>query len=179
MPLKKVKWPYVLLFFSVFIVSFLGIKQWWYQHFVEIPFNESLAALPGVEEAVIENKDHTKEIIVTAEQVKDLAVFYHDLEKIVRSYYGDDFRLVLKDNPNEITRDAYADIHFALHESIVQGNFVFLKNHVRDTLAGHGLDSYKLTVSEDNVYIQIHQGSSFLYRIISRNLPVKGDETLS
>ncbi|HHX77233.1 MAG TPA: hypothetical protein GX697_02655, partial [Firmicutes bacterium] len=61
MPLKKVKWPYVLLFFSIFIVSFLGIRYWWYRHYVEIPFNESLAALPGVEEVAVEHRSDTKE----------------------------------------------------------------------------------------------------------------------
>lgn len=70
------------------------------------------------------------------------------------------------DNSNPYLEDLYAGLHFAVYEASIKGNFIDLNSSFTSTVQEAELSSSRLEVDQQAIYIQLHQGDAYLYRVV-------------
>ena len=177
MQIKDIKWPIVIITCAIAISLFLGIQYWRQKQLIEEPLMLALQEKQGVEEVSLLQKDKTLNIVLTMSKVDDFASFYQRIETKVEEMYRGDYDVTVVDAPDETLMAAYGNIHLAIYEAIDQGNYVSMGEYVAEVSQNYELD-YNMVVLEEDIYLQLHHGDSFLYRRFPRFLPSKGDDVL-
>lgn len=73
---------------------------------------------------------------------------------------------VIKSNPNQHLEKIRYDLSFYLEEAVASGHYIQLKSAL-DNLKGNGLSS-KVYLTDDYVYLQLEEGSHYLYQAVPR-----------
>ncbi len=177
MNFKNIKWPVVIITFIVAFGVFWGVHYLRQKQFVEEPLTQALESMEEVEKVQLSVKGGSMDIRLTVSKLADFPHFYETVEKAVSEIHKGDYDLIIEDAPDSAINAAYQKIHLALFEAIVQGNYVAMGEYIENVKDNHGLEAYRVVVTEDHVYLELENEGAFLYRRFVRQ-PIKGEETI-
>lgn len=104
-------------------------------------------------------------------QVRDLPSVVDELERITAEKAGEPRRLVLVDTRDRFLTDVYYQMHFHIQEATATGAFGSLPEKVGDIAREKGLDSWRIWIRSDRVFVDLRHGGRCLYEVISRTPP--------
>lgn len=135
---------------------------------VEKPLEEELSSLQQVSSVVITKDKKTYEIKIQLEPQENLQSAYSEIQDALnRHFKGKDYELQIADNRNEKIELFYLQMQPAVQQAAAQSEFVWLDNQFREQCEQMAL-TYNLMVDEQNIYIQIINGSDYLYEVVPR-----------
>jgi len=141
----------------------------WSRFSVEKPLDQTLRALPGVVEVDMAHQGGVNIIDVTIAEVPDLSKTYGEIDRAVSSRMAPGtYRLELSDARDAYLEDLYHRIHFDIAEAVATGAFGQAAARFEQTAREAGLDRWKMWVTNDRIYIQLHRHDAYLYQIIER-----------
>ncbi len=177
MNIKNLKWPVVILSFALCLLVFFGVHYLRQKQFIEEPLAQALEAMEEVQGVELKNRGGQLEIALTITRLEDFPLFYERVERAVCELYKGDYTLEFKDNPGPEVQAAYRKIHLALFEAAAQGNFVAMGRHVEEVGAAYGLETCRVLVTEEYMYLELTKDEGYLYRRFNRQ-PAKGEEAV-
>jgi len=154
------------------VIGLLFGGQWLYTEYIlEKPVVDALN-LPEVEKT--EYVEETGTVIVTLKEVDNLRDTYLQIQDRLRTNQSAaDLQLKIADNRSPLLKDAWYQSQFAVHQAIMQGDFVSMHEAVDAIASGFKLDRYAVFIDSNRVYVQFHKDGSNLYEVISREIPGK------
>jgi len=160
--------PVVLIALLVGLGVFLG-AQWLYNRYsYQQPLNDVLRHNPAVASFTINQQEAVLRVTVRLKRVDNLMDAYRKLRRDIAGVLGGrDFRLEIRDDPDDRLQEAYYYSQFALYEAVDRGDY-------RDCAAS--IDAYarragvkdKIFLDENNIYLQLQDNGHYLYRVIPR-----------
>lgn len=169
--MRGLRYPVVV----VILVVVLGILfggQWLYSKFLlERPVVEALN-MPEIEST--KYVEETNTVFIKLKEVDNLKDTYVSiLDKIQGNKNAGSLKLVITDNRNESLEEAFYNSQFAVHQAIMQGDFISMNEIISNIASEYKLDRYAVFIDSENIYIQFHQNGRNLYEIINREVPGK------
>jgi hypothetical protein len=141
----------------------------WSRFSLEKPLDQTLRALPGVLQVDMRQQNGVNIIGVTVSEVPDLSKTYGDIERAVSSRMAPGtYRVELSDARDAYLEDLYHTIHFDIAEAMATGGFGQAAARFEETAREAGLDRWKMWVTNDRIYVQLHRQDAYLYQIIER-----------
>lgn len=137
---------------------------------------KKIKQIPGVVDAVVKKSDGEYMVIVKAGKVSHFNIMYESVQEVIKSRYKK-YNIKVIDNRDDYLSDVYYRIHFAIYEAAANNDFVSMKLTIDKVLANIDLDSYKIFVDDNNVYVQLIKGNKYLYEVVPRHIQ-KPDVTL-
>lgn len=166
MSMRNIRWEYVLLwaFLALMVFTF---AQYSYRIFrIERPLEKCLSEDPDVLRTDIKTVQNKTAIKVSLRYVDDLSLTYKRIEDAVQDIIGQqDYEITLNDDSNEVLEEAYDSIHYYVEEARLRGNFGAMANQSNLVLRDMGIDEFKLTVNDNNIYVQLRLQDKYLYRV--------------
>lgn len=139
------------------------------QHLVR-PLERDLAAAAPVVSLKVSYDQRTPVVDVVLGPVDDLAQSYQAVDGVVRRSFGaDQYRLLIGDDRTAALA-AFGDrAELYLWQAAQQGNYAAMADAVTRQATAAGLTGAKLSVSADNVFLQVADGANHhLYLVIPR-----------
>lgn len=151
------------------LVILIAASYAWSRFSVENPLDQTLRAHPCVEGVRMESREGVSVVTVALGEVDDLHETYEQIEAIVSSRMPPgSYHLEVEDTRTPELTELYHTIHFDIAEAMATGAFTQMSRNVEAKVASGGSDRSRLWVSRDRIYLQIHQGDSYLYQVIER-----------
>lgn len=172
MSFSEMRWTHVLIALLLTVAVLGGGYLLYRRYWVNGPIETLLMADPDVEEAVVVREEDGLAIRVRMRAVDDLALSYARIESIISSRLGKAaYHLVIEDRRDEKLYEIYHSVHFFIAEAAQRGNFSEMMESVGRVLSGSGIGSYKVTVTDRSIFVQIGSadGQSYLYEIVPRS----------
>ncbi|MCL6451347.1 MAG: hypothetical protein K6T75_08655 [Acetobacteraceae bacterium] len=175
MRLKGLKPVRIATAFLITLAVLGGAAYGWRLASCDRPLIRSLGSLPGVEEVRLERAGSRGLLIyVNLGPVADLRETYRALEERTGAVLGDGrFELIIRDTRTPALVEVYHRLHFLVQEGLETGRFADmdrrLEREVESLQAlGRGPERYRVWVDDRHLYVELHQGRSALYEVISR-----------
>jgi len=174
MNIKNIRWAAVFITFAVVLSIFFGVHYLRQKQFIEEPLYQALEGLEEVEAVGLKTKGGRLEIQLSIKKLQDFPLFYQEVEKTVAELYRGEYILTLKNRPEPGVQAAYQRAHLALFEAMAQGNYVAMGRYVEEVGAEYGLETCRMLVTEEHIYLELVKGDGYLYRRFDRQ--PKGEE---
>jgi len=167
--LKKLRWPLVVASLVLSFGLLLGGSALVRHLRVDSPLHAAMTQDPAVLGYSVDNAGTEPVLHVRLGPVPDLAETYQRIDSTARRTLGSGpYRIQLEDRRTPALASAYHRIHFALQEGLQRGTYDTMEQRVEAETAGLGLSSHRLTVSDGRIYVQLSQGSDYLYAVLER-----------
>ena len=138
------------------------------RYFVERPFKEEISRLPGVQGVVLARDEHKVTVTVSMGDMEDFAPTYRGIEQLAEQRFGKEgYSIKIKDRRNEELQEFYGELQLYLYEGIANNSFLWLDKEIGRLAGQRGL-GYKVSVDEENLYLQLHDKRNYLYEVIRR-----------
>jgi hypothetical protein len=135
---------------------------------VDRPVASLLRAHPDVASYTIVRRGPEPPVItVLLGPVAELALVYEGLERDLTRRLGGPCQLVIEDRRSAELSQWWRHAHVAIHEGIVSGQFVAMRERLAALAAGAGAE-LRLTVAQDRVFVQCMGNGSYLYAVVPR-----------
>lgn len=161
---------YWIVIFGAVTLAALWFGQVLYErYYVHAPLQEALLQVDGVV-AVEITQDQVE---VKLAQISDLSETFTQIRKVTEAspYQG---RIIIKDNPDPRLEATWDKMHLAIYEAASRANFQTMAATVARVAGVGGIDSYAAAVDNDYIYVQLSDGSHYLYRVIPRQTGGQG-----
>ncbi|MDI3540846.1 MAG: hypothetical protein PWP66_384, partial [Thermosediminibacterales bacterium] len=100
---------------------------------------------------------------------EDLDYVYREINNnISRIIKRENFKIELEGVENKKLKDAYYLLHFSLYENIEKGNFTQMYKDLVEISTEMNINEYKITIDNENIYLQLRDNDNSLYRVINR-----------
>ncbi|MGB9660544.1 MAG: hypothetical protein ACPL5F_00815 [Moorellaceae bacterium] len=154
----------------------LGGQHVYREFFVQRPLMETLRAEKGVQGVRLERTGNTEKVMVELEPVDSLKQTYLRLEQLLHRFYPDGkVELIVVDHRSPALEQVWGRCQFAVYEAAVRGNFTTMAEEVEKETQEQGV-KLKLDVDRGHIYVALFQGSSYLYEIVPRETPGRGED---
>jgi hypothetical protein len=165
--------PLILIALVTLAVLFGGYQA--YQRFNVIdPLEAQLKAVHGVQDVQVQTGNPGR-IRVELGPVKDLQMTYTELVHTVTQLMGGSETIVIVDNPDDTLRTAYENfVAPMVSEGIAKGNYMEMISSVEGKAQSLGITA-RVTMDEHNIYIQLANGSHYLYHVTPYTLRQGGE----
>jgi len=152
----------------VFVVLFLG-SMWLENQTVTRPLEAMLMAQEGVLDAEVTEESGLIIVEITLDAVWDLKSVHESIEQSIKQMVGTRrFDIKLRDSAGSDLEEAFYLIHLDLYQAVATGEFRDAFQAVEQRLDELDVERFRLSVDSDVVYVQLHSGQHYLYRVISR-----------
>lgn len=169
MSVQGLKIPVIAAVFITVLGLAFFTESFVYGRQVTKPLAAELRAVPGVRGVVVEGRGARTTVSLHLEDDVELVVLYPTVQGIVGRYLGSqDIQPRIVDERDEGLTRLYYELRFEIEEALATGYFTRMAAAVRDMVEEAGLRDYRLYMDSDNVYVQLHRGSAYLYEVIPR-----------
>lgn len=170
--MRSLRYP-VIAAIVVVVIGLLFGGQWIYTKYIlERPVVDALD-LPEVE--TTEYIEDTGTVVVKLKEVENLRKIYLEIQdRLTANKNGGNLQLEVTDTRSPVLEQAWYQAQFAVHQAVVQGDFVSMNEFIGNVASEYKLDRYAVFVDSDRVYVQFHKDGKSLYEVISREIPGKG-----
>lgn len=135
---------------------------------IKKPVENRIAALASVSAVQIEKEKNQYYVEVKLGQVGDLQSVYTSLEEATNHRMAQgNYELKILDHRNDRLTELYGRLQPAIQQAIARQEYVWLDTRLSQETESLGM-TYRLLVDEDNLYLQIADGSYYLYEIVER-----------
>jgi len=152
----------------VFGVLYAG-NIWLTRRTVMQPLERSLREIAGVTDVKIAETSTEVSVNVKMGAMPDLRTAYLEIDKHVKDLASrKQIDLHIEDRRSPALEDAYYNIHFDVQQAIATGGFAQMADNVGKKMKALGIEKYRVFVDSDDVYVQMQQGSDYLYEVVPR-----------
>jgi hypothetical protein len=163
---QDIKWKQILIGFAATLAVLFAVHAIWQRAGVERPLSKTLALNVAVNRVVVTNSGRKMAVIIELLPVESLATTARDLSALAYELQPGISSLELVGKPSEELMEVYHQIHFALYEGAATREFSEMNKRVSDNASLQAMARYRLEVDEKAIYLQIHHGQDYLYKII-------------
>ncbi|MDK2901489.1 hypothetical protein H0A61_02580 [Koleobacter methoxysyntrophicus] len=170
MNLKNINFKLVIIILIITLLLLFSIKYIYKKYNVEEPLKGILEKDERIQGYKIEKKGTKYEIIITLNNnFEDLDYVYREINNnISRIIKRENFKIELEGVENKKLKDAYYLLHFSLYENIEKGNFTQMYKDLVEISTEMNINEYKITIDNENIYLQLRDNDNSLYRVINR-----------
>lgn len=180
MDFKNLRITYILISAAVVAALLFGGRLAYQRVRLDNPFQQALSAVPGVAKGEAQKTRDGYELTLVMDRVSDLQTSVQEAERVAEQYGKTPvIKIQLKDNATPELRETYYQMHFAIEEAAVRGNFTAMKVQIDAQAAQAGLTGWRVQVTDNQLYVQLQKGGSCLYRLVDRIDQTAGSETAS
>ncbi len=79
------------------------------------------------------------------------------------------FRLLVNDGRNGELAETYRVMRLYLEEAVASGRYTWAEQKVREIASQHGLDWARLSIDEERLYLELQDGTAYLYAVVARH----------
>ena len=169
---QKFKWKQIVAGFAATLIILLLGNYMWHRTAVERPLIQVLLQDEAVEEAVFHSDGRNSRVEVKLKAVPRFAEAARRINATVKKMQPTT-QVIFVDNSNDLLNDLYDELHFAVFEAKVNGNFVQMNNGFLQAVKYAGLSEYRLEVDNEAIYLQLHYGDVYLYRVVALEVTAK------
>jgi len=175
--IRGLRYPLIAVIVVV-VFCLLLTGQWVYKkYFLEQPVVKALDSLPEVENS--EFFEQTNTVTIKLKEVPNLQKAYLKIDSKLRKQRGsEDLKIVILDNRNRLLERVLYQSQFAVHQAIMQGDFIHMLEYISNLAKEAGVDKFNIFIDSNNIYLQFHEGNSYLYEIVSRKVLPNADSTM-
>lgn len=154
----------------VFALALLIAAQYAYTlQRVERPLEERIGAVPGVRAVSVDTSRDPILIRVTLGPVDNLLQTYDEIRAAADDVLGGRaYEIRLADRRDARLVDDYYALNAILQEGIATGRFTDMVARVEAAAKELGLDSAKVYVDADRLYVELRAGDDYLYEVLPR-----------
>lgn len=156
--------------FTLLALAMLFIGQDLYDRYgVEKPLNQAIASV--AQGASVQYRKDGPRTVVEVSQAKlvDLGDSYRHILKVSRERFGQNVRVQIGDQPDIEVEKVWAELQFPVYQGIATGNYTEMKKQADGLIGNPGNVSAKLSMDNENVYVQIEKGDYYIYRVVPRD----------
>lgn len=164
----KVKW---VLLAALLTGALLFGGHFAYQRFAtENPLYVAVLAQPGVKDFTVTESGSGYTLEINVGPVNDLKSTIETVVQMIEAAGKAPVTAInITDNASRELSEVFYEMHFTLEEAAARGNFTQMKERA-DTIAQEaGVDTVRIQVADNQLYVQLCQDNHYLYRIINRN----------
>lgn len=157
---------YMKIFISFMIT--LALLAFLYKAFLMFGDSQTIKDIKnikGVSQVKLTDK-MGKNAYITLNKVDNLMVTYQKIDDILKQ---GKYKINIIDKENTRLKNAYYDVQFALYEASARNDFVSMKATLDKRIPEYNIDNYKIFIDDNNIYVQMEQGSGYLYKVIPRH----------
>jgi hypothetical protein len=136
------------------------------------PLKTKLQTIQGVQSVQVVN-GNPNVITVQLGKVKDLQTTYHSLTQTITETLGSNQPITILDHRNSILTQDDESLQPIILEGLAKGNYVEMILQVKQAAVKLGIN-VRVTMDSQNVFVQLEQGSYYLYDVQSYHLPGTG-----
>lgn len=156
--------------FAVTLGVLFGAYFFYTQLFVKEPLSVTLDNSELIAEYQLGNSNKKPVLKIKLNMVKNLNnEFLNLINNTAQLLTKKDLQIQLSSNPNERLLDFYHDINPSLYEALSLNNFSKLQEKLEDKNQQYGLSEINLTISQDFLFLQLHDNNNYLYCILNRD----------
>jgi hypothetical protein len=175
--MKNLKWPVIVLAFIVTLSASAGLVHLRQRQMINEPLFKRVKEYEPVEEVQLRKDGSIQVVEISLGYVDNIALAHRTInDEVGRLLGAGRYKLVIQDKRNEALEAAFNAVHLALFESEQRGNFTEMRALVSETLLGLNVDDFQIMVDQENIYLQIRHGDSYLYEIVARTTRGKAGE---
>lgn len=180
MNLNGLRWPVVIAAVVVtFGLLFGGVKIYRKQS-VDRPLFKLYQEIKEVKDVQIEKSGRQTVVRVRLDQVANLKSTYRRLDSLARGVFGpDEFQIQILDSRSPLLEQAYHDMHLSLQEANATGAFTKMAHEVEAKQKALAIDSSRVFVDNDNLYLALYHRGAYLYEVIPRRERPNGERGYS
>ncbi len=172
MEFKGFKINIIILVIVLVIGLFFSAQYLFKVYNVDKPIKNEILALKGIKDvSIIDNSDQ-KDLLIDFHSGIDFYKSYQDVNQIMQDKLGSKSGNIIiskNDQENEELDDIYYKLHYAIYQGINTGYFVEMEKNVETIVGMYELDSHKIWVDNNAIYIQLDNNNKSLYKRISYN----------
>ncbi|HHY47342.1 MAG TPA: hypothetical protein GX506_08620 [Firmicutes bacterium] len=162
----------IIIAFGVTFAGLVGASGIGYRLGTERPLESFLKSRPYVSRYRTINAGQGMRLEIEMGRGADLPSAYRELVDGVYRITGNrNVQLVLHDRRDQHLSQAYHEMHFAIQEAIVTGQFTLMNSRLHAIAGRYGIARYSVTVDAGNIYVQLADGDHYLYEVVPRAVP--------
>lgn len=174
--LRNLRWPLVAVSLAVTLGLLLGGSVALRYFRVDSPLHNALSQDPAVLSYSLDEAGSQPVLHVRLSAVPDLAETYHRIDAVARRTLGTGhYRIELEDRRTPALTEAYHRIHFALQEGLQRGTYDEMARHIDAETKGLSLSGQRVTVDDGRIFVQLQQGTDYLYAVLERPQAQRGE----
>ena len=168
MNLQNLRWPVMVAAMAITVAALFGGSLLLKTQTVDDPLEMVLSKSAHVESHRVEKNGVNYVINVKLKEVPDLAQVYTQLNteagKVLK---GIEFELKLEDSRSPKLEQTYRRVNLYVQEALATGQYSAMADRVEAEAAKNGLTA-RMTVEGNRVFVQLHDGPSYLYGVAER-----------
>ncbi|HAA89547.1 MAG TPA: hypothetical protein DCE07_03065 [Peptococcaceae bacterium] len=138
-----------------------------YELYADQDLLQKISEVAPIEEVQIARNEQPPTIYLQLSEVDDLGKVYRQIRKIVDTYLGREYQVVLVDRRTGKLEELFNECQFSVYEAISTGQYQQMYRVVRETAKNSGVD-VRISMDSSNIYLQFKDGSGYLYEVIPR-----------
>lgn len=170
MRVKGFSLPVIIITFILTLGILFSVNWVYTEMAIKKPLGQQLSEVKGVKGYTIENGLETMALTVELGLVDNIETSYMSLNEIayshVKNSQGYEIRII--DNPNSQLITLWNEIQYYAYQSLVQGDFVALKESLDDIVKVNENVNYQVYINETHLFIQVQSHENYIYRILQR-----------
>lgn len=167
--LRNLRWRWVAGSLVATVALLLGASWGLRAVTREEPLQGFLRSQPEVLGYAEDTVAGTRVLRVELRDMPDLSRTYRHLhEGVARILGGEPFRLEVADRRTPALEEAFYRINPLLQEALATGRYGDLLDRVEERSRTLGLDRVRVFIDPERLYLQLHEGSDYLYAVLPR-----------
>jgi len=170
---QKLKWKPVVAGFAATLTILLIGNYLWHRTAIERPLIQVLLQDEAVKQAEFFSDGRNSRVEVEVNDVPRFAEATRRIKATVKQMQPTVEQIDFIDNSDDSLIELYDKLHFSVFEARSNGNFVELSKRFAEAVREADLTAHRLEVDGEAIYVQLHRGEAYLYRLVT--LEVKAE----
>lgn len=165
----------VLIVLGISLGLLLGGQKYYNNRYVEGPVKHQLEQLSFVKSVQESKENDIYDYKIQIKRAGNVKYEYEKIDEIIASHMKEkSYQFTLQDQRSPKLEEDLHQLELSVYEAMAKNNYLWLDETFRQVAAKNGF-SYKLSIDDQRLYIQIVDQDAFLYEIIERSTPPTGD----
>ncbi|OYD09663.1 hypothetical protein [Paludifilum halophilum] len=167
----KIRWPVAAITLVVTLSVLFGgyMAYQWFQ--VEKPITETVQETPHVSLSKLSADPAHLELVLKTDEKFSVVHDYMPLRRQLHTVAGDrKLSIRLKDRPDSHLHKAWNEMVFGIKEGMALRRYQEIPKAVQKGTEGKKIE-YEVSMDDSYVYIELHRGDRYLYRILPLHKP--------
>ncbi|MDI6601800.1 MAG: hypothetical protein QME46_08455 [Thermoanaerobacteraceae bacterium] len=167
---------YIVVVVAALLLALLLFGFNIYMQYMYNGLEQRIRSIEGVRSVEIVKDKVSEKIHVGIDKEADLQEIYLKIEEEANKE-APQAEIKIQDTKGknyDRLKDAFDIISFDIYESMVNGNFLEMRNSIQEKLKSSGIN-YIIKIDEKNIYLTLLYGDSALYKVINYSQALRGN----
>jgi len=179
MEFKGFKINIIILVVVVVLGLFFSGQHLFKIYNVDRPIKNEILALEQINDVSIIDNNDKKDLLIEFNSGIDFYESYQEVHQIMQDKLGNKSGNIIiteNDQNSKELDDIYYKLHFAIYQGINTGYFVEMEKNIQSIVGINNIDSHKIWVDNNAIYIQLDNNDKSLYKriIFNNNIDTEG-----